>query len=165
MQLHSLSLSSSIPIRSLNFRRFSQPSLLFRFSTHHSRTSSNFPLSFRISPLENRHCKLVRSLATNGEGVSGSSPDAPSEDGSFSELVSRLGDEEEAREVVGSKRQALENQSIWSRIKEIVTFSGPATGLWICAPLMSLISTAVVGRGSSTELAALGNLSNLQLLE
>ncbi|XP_028787987.1 protein DETOXIFICATION 46, chloroplastic-like [Neltuma alba] len=35
-------------------------------------------------------------------------------------------------------------------------FSGPATGLWICAPLMSLISTAVVGRGSSTELAALG---------
>ncbi|KAJ6766015.1 PROTEIN DETOXIFICATION [Salix purpurea] len=35
-------------------------------------------------------------------------------------------------------------------------FSGPATGLWICGPLMSLISTAVIGQGSSTELAALG---------
>ncbi|XP_061368400.1 protein DETOXIFICATION 46, chloroplastic-like [Gastrolobium bilobum] len=35
-------------------------------------------------------------------------------------------------------------------------FCGPAIGLWICAPLMSLISTAVVGRRSSTELAALG---------
>ncbi|MED6204314.1 Protein DETOXIFICATION 46, chloroplastic [Stylosanthes scabra] len=51
---------------------------------------------------------------------------------------------------------ALGNQSIWAQMKEIVKFSGPATGLWICAPFMSLISTAIVGRGSSTELAALG---------
>ncbi|KAL5855932.1 hypothetical protein ACOSQ4_005734 [Xanthoceras sorbifolium] len=41
-------------------------------------------------------------------------------------------------------------------MNEILMFSGPATGLWICAPLMSLISTAMVGQGSSTELAALG---------
>jgi Na+-driven multidrug efflux pump len=41
-------------------------------------------------------------------------------------------------------------------MKEIVKFTGPAIGLWLCDPLMSLIDTAVVGQGSSTELAALG---------
>ncbi|KAE9448281.1 hypothetical protein C3L33_19831, partial [Rhododendron williamsianum] len=29
------------------------------------------------------------------------------------------------------------DQSIWNQIGEIVKFSGPATGLWICGPLMS----------------------------
>ncbi|KAJ4962972.1 hypothetical protein NE237_022911 [Protea cynaroides] len=46
--------------------------------------------------------------------------------------------------------------SIWTQMKEIVMFAGPATGLWICGPLMSLIDTAVIGQGSSVELAALG---------
>eukprot|EP00268_Persea_americana_P050532 TRINITY_DN5498_c0_g2_i1.p1 TRINITY_DN5498_c0_g2~~TRINITY_DN5498_c0_g2_i1.p1 ORF type:complete len:557 (-),score=78.18 TRINITY_DN5498_c0_g2_i1:285-1784(-) len=46
--------------------------------------------------------------------------------------------------------------SIWGQVKEIVRFAGPATGLWVCAPLMSLIDTAVIGQGSSLELAALG---------
>ncbi|EEF49481.1 protein DETOXIFICATION 46, chloroplastic [Ricinus communis] len=65
--------------------------------------------------------------------------------------------EEEVQEtVVTSKREELASQSIWKQIKEIMMFSGPATGLWICGPLMSLISTAVIGQGSSTELAALG---------
>jgi Na+-driven multidrug efflux pump len=41
-------------------------------------------------------------------------------------------------------------------MKEIVKFTGPAIRLWLCDPLMSLIDTAVVGQGSSTELAALG---------
>ncbi|OMO74386.1 Multi antimicrobial extrusion protein [Corchorus capsularis] len=50
----------------------------------------------------------------------------------------------------------LENKSLWSQIKEIIMFTGPATGLWISAPLMSLIDTAVIGQGSSIELAALG---------
>lgn len=35
-------------------------------------------------------------------------------------------------------------------------FAGPATGLWICGPLMSLIDTIVIGQGSSIQLAALG---------
>lgn len=77
-----------------------------------------------------------------------------------------LSDEEEGNgrvEVVSSKREELENQSIWKQMKEIVMFSGPATGLWICAPLMSLIDTAVIGQGSSIELAALGNFQ-LKLL-
>lgn len=53
-------------------------------------------------------------------------------------------------------REGLESQNIWNQMKEIVMFTGPATGLWICGPLMSLIDTAVIGQGSSIELAALG---------
>ncbi|PKU84377.1 MATE efflux family protein 4, chloroplastic [Dendrobium catenatum] len=41
-------------------------------------------------------------------------------------------------------------------MKDIVMFAGPATGLWISGPLMSLIDTMVIGQGSSLELAALG---------
>ncbi|KAH1158639.1 hypothetical protein GLYMA_11G112200v4 [Glycine max] len=62
-------------------------------------------------------------------------------------------DEEISRQ--GEKKE-LAKQSIWSQIKEIVMFTGPATGLWICGPLMSLIDTAVIGQRSSIELAALG---------
>ncbi|KAK8518739.1 hypothetical protein V6N13_017989 [Hibiscus sabdariffa] len=54
------------------------------------------------------------------------------------------------------KADGLVNRSIWMQMKEIVMFTGPATGLWLCGPLMSLIDTAVVGQGSSVELAALG---------
>uniref|UniRef100_A0A2P2MUV5 Protein DETOXIFICATION n=1 Tax=Rhizophora mucronata TaxID=61149 RepID=A0A2P2MUV5_RHIMU len=53
-------------------------------------------------------------------------------------------------------RQGLENESLWKQMKEIVVFTGPAVGLWLCGPLMSLIDTAVIGQGSSIELAALG---------
>ncbi|KAL7156563.1 hypothetical protein ABFS83_02G018300 [Erythranthe nasuta] len=49
-----------------------------------------------------------------------------------------------------------ENESLWTQMVEIAKFSGPAVGLWICGPLMSLIDTAVIGQGSSVELAALG---------
>ncbi|XP_020517237.1 protein DETOXIFICATION 46, chloroplastic isoform X1 [Amborella trichopoda] len=48
------------------------------------------------------------------------------------------------------------SQSIWKQMKDIVMFAGPATGLWVCGPLMSLIDTAVIGQSSSLELAALG---------
>ncbi|CAN0891370.1 Protein DETOXIFICATION 46, chloroplastic [Linum grandiflorum] len=50
----------------------------------------------------------------------------------------------------------LEGQSVWEQMKEIVKFTGPAAGLWICSPLMSLIDTVVIAQGSSLELAALG---------
>ena len=50
-----------------------------------------------------------------------------------------------------------ENESLWIQMVEIAKFSGPAVGLWICAPLMSLIDTAVIGQCSSVELAALGS--------
>ncbi|KAG6711782.1 hypothetical protein I3842_05G070900 [Carya illinoinensis] len=59
-------------------------------------------------------------------------------------------------EVGGHESRNQERQSMWIQIKEIVKFTGPATALWICGPLMSLIDTAVIGQGSSIELAALG---------
>ncbi|KAL9296369.1 hypothetical protein ACSQ67_022265 [Phaseolus vulgaris] len=68
------------------------------------------------------------------------------------------GEEEEKEEDIprqGEKKE-LANKGILDQIKEIVMFTGPATGLWICAPLMSLIDTAVIGQRSSIELAALG---------
>lgn len=50
-------------------------------------------------------------------------------------------------------------ESVWEQMKEIVKFTGPAMGMWVCGPLMSLIDTVVIGQGSSVELAALGTLS------
>lgn len=61
-------------------------------------------------------------------------------------------------EGVGSGSEESKRHRIWSQMKEIVKFTGPATGLWICGPLMSLIDTAVIGQGSSIELAALGTV-------
>lgn len=58
--------------------------------------------------------------------------------------------------VVDGVKDEIGNQSLWNQIKDIIEFTGPATGLWICGPLMSLIDTAVIGQGSSIELAALG---------
>ncbi|PKI38583.1 hypothetical protein CRG98_041016 [Punica granatum] len=53
-------------------------------------------------------------------------------------------------------REQLSKQGLWNQMKKVAKFAGPATGLWVCGPLMSLIDTAVIGRGSSLELAALG---------
>ncbi|CAA7410919.1 unnamed protein product [Spirodela intermedia] len=57
---------------------------------------------------------------------------------------------------VAWREASAESQSIWGQVKEIAAFAGPATGLWVCGPLMSLIDTMVIGQGSSLELAALG---------
>ncbi|GJM90061.1 hypothetical protein PR202_ga06303 [Eleusine coracana subsp. coracana] len=48
---------------------------------------------------------------------------------------------------------------LWAQVKDIVAFAGPALGLWICGPLMSLIDTMVIGQTSSIQLAALGRSS------
>lgn len=69
-------------------------------------------------------------------------------------------EEEEKRAVVAAEvGEELVEQGLWKQMTEIVKFAGPAAGLWICGPLMSLIDTAVVGQGSSTELAALGTVA------
>lgn len=59
---------------------------------------------------------------------------------------------------VGEDRVKLggDGGGLWRQVVEIAKFAGPAAGLWICGPLMSLIDTAVIGQGSSVELAALG---------
>ncbi|KAI4297658.1 hypothetical protein L6164_037540 [Bauhinia variegata] len=155
MQLKTLTLPPRIPIRNPNFQRFSQPPIRFNFSNHRLRSSTFLP-RFRISSTEDHCCKLVTACILNGEGVPGGILEASSENRCSSESVLSFENEQKEAEVERPKREALMNQSMWTQIKKIVMFSGPATGLWICAPLMSLISTAVVGRGSSTELAALG---------
>ncbi|CAH2061618.1 unnamed protein product [Thlaspi arvense] len=63
-----------------------------------------------------------------------------------------------------TKEGDLANQSILGQMKEIVMFTGPAAGLWLCGPLMSLIDTAVIGQGSSLELAALDAVAFFPLL-
>ncbi|XP_021753514.1 protein DETOXIFICATION 46, chloroplastic-like [Chenopodium quinoa] len=65
-------------------------------------------------------------------------------------------DEEENPDLVDPTTEKSTSPSLWNQMIEIIKFSGPATGLWICGPLMSLIDTAVIGQGSSIELAALG---------
>ncbi|KAK7341433.1 hypothetical protein VNO80_24363 [Phaseolus coccineus] len=74
-----------------------------------------------------------------------------------SDELANEGEEDRDEEIPrqGDKKE-LANLGIWSQMKDIVMFTGPATGLWICAPLMSLIDTAVIGQRSSIELAALG---------
>ncbi|XP_038714409.1 protein DETOXIFICATION 46, chloroplastic-like [Tripterygium wilfordii] len=77
-------------------------------------------------------------------------------DESNDSLPSFREEKEEKKVGIEVKGENLVNQNIWNQMKEIVMFTGPATGLWICGPLMSLIDTVVIGQGSSIELAALG---------
>jgi hypothetical protein len=57
---------------------------------------------------------------------------------------------------IESERSGALEKGIFDQMREIVVFAGPAVGLWICGPLMSLIDTMVIGQSSSLELAALG---------
>lgn len=52
--------------------------------------------------------------------------------------------------------EAIASAGIWGQVRDIVVFAGPALGLWICGPLMSLIDTMVIGQISFLQLAALG---------
>lgn len=153
MQLKTLVLPSPTPFPNPNLqRRFSRPSISFntQFSSH--RLSNPIaPPSIRISPRKIRGNRLVTAC------VGGNSNELLEDE---LEAIASDSDGNGNGSVVGSKREELPNQSIWSKMKEIMMFSGPATGLWICGPLMSLISTAVIGQGSSTELAALGRFFN-----
>mmetsp|Transcript_22794 Transcript_22794/g.33075 ORF Transcript_22794/g.33075 Transcript_22794/m.33075 type:complete len:611 (-) Transcript_22794:196-2028(-) len=45
--------------------------------------------------------------------------------------------------------------------KELLLFTMPTLAAWIAAPVMSMVDTAVVGRQSSVELAALGPATNI----
>lgn len=59
---------------------------------------------------------------------------------------------------------AAAGAGIWEQVRDIVVFAGPALGLWICGPLMSLIDTMVIGQTSALQLAALGSPSSLPML-
>ncbi|ESQ46026.1 hypothetical protein EUTSA_v10000106mg [Eutrema salsugineum] len=143
------------------------PKLPFRSSITLRSWKHSFP-TFRSSVSEAKPLELSRfirncsspnqELVVDGGSGNGSISPATEEvielggggdtnDGSISPV------EVEIEEV---KKDDLANQSIWGQMKEIVMFTGPAAGLWLCGPLMSLIDTAVIGQGSSLELAALG---------
>ncbi|KAG6762895.1 hypothetical protein POTOM_033422 [Populus tomentosa] len=130
---------------------------------NHPRFLSRSLISFNKRPLSlvspNSHSSLLhlvikprsRLLAPCNSPAHESANSSVTENESSTDSISEF-IEETGIEV---NREGLGNQSMWEQMKEIVMFTGPATGLWICGPLMSLIDTAVIGQGSSIELAAL----------
>ncbi|KAI5082227.1 hypothetical protein GOP47_0001970 [Adiantum capillus-veneris] len=68
------------------------------------------------------------------------------------EFTRPLTNKEEPLQFVDDNEEKNLLQQMW----DIVVFAGPALGIWLSGPLMSLIDTAVVGKNSSLELAALG---------
>lgn len=121
------------------FQSLSSSTICFR--------SSSSPLSVNLSPSVSRRFAVPRQGHDR-------------EVGSF-EIESEVGIEvQENEQLLETGGEELGSQGLLSQMKEIVTFTGPAIGLWICGPLMSLIDTAVIGQGSAVELAALGILVN-----
>ncbi|GAV62375.1 MatE domain-containing protein [Cephalotus follicularis] len=135
--------------KSLTFYETKRPTLSLLTPYFHTSVS---PLTACIfTPIYHQN-HFVTACTTSSQELVGQNPEAASENDNA--LVSLSKKDEEALEVY--KREEMGNQSLWNQMKEIVEFTGPATGLWICGPLMSLIDTAVIGQGSSIELAALG---------
>ncbi|WCJ40909.1 MATE efflux family protein [Euphorbia peplus] len=145
---------TSTPSRYPVPKRLSCPSLLFKSLslvvptslTRSSYSSYISPLTSNIS--YSKHHRATYNCTCNGNGSSSElEPEAAAAALDYGGVIDPAGEEDKNVEV---------QKSLWNQIKEIIVFSGPASGLWICGPLMSLISTAVIGRGSSTDLAALG---------
>ncbi|XP_030531939.1 protein DETOXIFICATION 46, chloroplastic-like isoform X2 [Rhodamnia argentea] len=155
MQIHTLT-HSPTPIHhnAKNLKRLSQP---FPIRLRPPSSISLEPSNPRISPPTHPRRRFVTPcLGSSSQELLHDEPTVAV--GSHGNGALAVPSEEEKPQVagVGKEEEDLATKSLWSQIKEIMMFSGPATGLWICAPLMSLISTAVIGQGSSTELAALG---------
>lgn len=167
MQLKTLARPTHTPIGAPPIpRRLSRPSIFLnnQFTPRLRNSTTPPPQSIRISHKNNlRNRFLTACTSASHELIEEDKLENDNNVASVSLSSEEEEEEEVVVEVVESKREDLANQSIWKQMKEIVMFSGPATGLWICGPLMSLISTAVIGRGSSTELAALGTLASLFL--
>ncbi|KAM7479353.1 hypothetical protein LguiA_027566 [Lonicera macranthoides] len=115
-----------------------------------------------ISPVvtNTRHNRLITNCISQNRGILDEEPEIAIVDDESLVSLSSIEKEEatmEKREA-GEKdiEEFAEDESIWNQMLEIVKFSGPATGLWLCGPLMSLIDTVVIGQSSSIELAALG---------
>ncbi|XP_050231282.1 protein DETOXIFICATION 46, chloroplastic-like [Mercurialis annua] len=147
MQIHSFLRPSHTPLHtqiprstlSQSSPHFKTHSLSLPQSNYHSSTRSKL-VTHCISPSQ----ELFTDIVSENENITAS------------DSVLNENEKEEDEMGVEGSRQGMESQSIWQQIKEIVMFTAPATGLWICGPLMSLIDTAVIGQGSSLELAALG---------
>ncbi|CAH9107067.1 unnamed protein product [Cuscuta epithymum] len=135
-------------IRTLNF---SFPVQLGVHSLSRKARTDNPPDCLRASPvLKRTRFRFRQTVVTTA--CTSQSRDVHIPDEGFEEP-------ENSTRMLESKAEVQEfsaDNGIWTQIVEIVKFSGPAVGLWLCGPLMSLIDTAIVGQGSSLELAALG---------
>ena len=153
-----------VPAKNPEIKQFSGPPAFFNNTSFHPsnyRNPSRICSSVRISNL--RRSRLVTACITRGQETPFLEPQTEDELERFENIpsVSSTEEERETAEKAGPvstrREEFAPNSSIWNQMVEIVKFSGPATGLWICGPLMSLIDTAVIGQGSSLDLAALGN--------
>lgn len=145
----SLSLSMCVCVcvsMALHLHSSSRLPLLLRQPPHIA-TSHDDPAFFPSLPLR-RHYTNCRSLALSIKFKKTTSTTTPA----ACSFHPRSKNAAEERDVDSDSR----DQPIWRQVKEIALFAGPAAGLWICWPLMSLIDTMVIGQGSSLELAALG---------
>lgn len=70
----------------------------------------------------------------------------------------------EENEMEQGPASLVESKNIFEQLREIVVFAGPALGIWLSGPIMSLIDTSVIGNSSSLELAALGKCSSLRVI-
>lgn len=127
---------------------------------------SHFPISLFSSNLSliSTPKKRFRNRIVTASCISGNNKElliGNDNSGPEIDIVSVSGEEEEEEE---EKVSELGSENIWKQMKEIVMFTGPATALWICGPLMSLIDTAVIGQGSSIELAALGIVNSNSII-
>ncbi|KAL9333302.1 hypothetical protein Peur_073441 [Populus x canadensis] len=151
MQIKTLIHSSTIPFQNPNFKKHPQPSILLKNPSIHLLQSPKVPAKLNILTPRNHLYGLKANLCSQSQELFDTNNEIEGENDS---KTGSILEEEEIE--VDMNREGLENQSLWSQIKEIVLFTGPATGLWLCGPLMSLIDTVVIGQGSYIELAALG---------
>ncbi|XP_030471319.2 protein DETOXIFICATION 46, chloroplastic-like [Syzygium oleosum] len=157
MQINTLAHSPTLIHRNANLRRLPRPSPVRLRPPSLLPASLGPPLRISLPPTRPRRPFTASCLSSSSQELLHDEPvvaAARSDSNGALVVPSEEGELEAAG--VGTEEEDLATKSLWSQIKEIVMFSGPATGLWICAPLMSLISTAVIGQGSSMELAALG---------
>lgn len=162
MNIQSLLHSSHTPFRTHEPIFLSQSLILSKKSPLSLASPKSFPSSLlppSLRTIKSRSRLVTPSISPSQELFDNvlSENDANTASDSFCDEEKK----EEEMKMEISSREGLENQSIWYQIKEIVKFTAPATGLWICGPLMSLIDTAVIGQGSSLELAALGTILTL----
>ncbi|KAH7834382.1 hypothetical protein Vadar_015440 [Vaccinium darrowii] len=154
--LKTLTHPSQIPIGNPNFELL--PSHFTSFNRFH-RKPRIILSRLRICPAagNTRTYRLITACISPSQEIIVKESEIASENGHSMASVLSTEEEEEQKEVVEMKgEEFVANESLWNQIIEIMKFSGPATALWVCGPLMSLIDTAVIGQGSSLELAALG---------
>ncbi|KAL7246683.1 hypothetical protein ACSBR2_001733 [Camellia fascicularis] len=162
MDLKTLSRHYHIPIQNPIFKPHCT-SHLHSSSKNRRPSSSRISANLRISPAtySGRRSRLITCCISPSQEILSEDPEIANENVEKMTFDSPFAQPEETPDetevAVSPERQEFAgDRSIWDQILEIVKFSGPATGLWICGPLMSLIDTAVIGQGSSLELAALG---------